>query len=65
MRVCFDDIPSVLSSVLCLAQPGSRGLWRQKEVSIGHLFSFAGAEIGRFFTESETLVVSAFHNAKP
>jgi len=52
--MCADDIPTVFSSVLRFSQSSFRGFGRQKEVSIGHLFSFLGAEIPRFFADSGT-----------
>src|SRR5690349_3041252 len=40
MRVCFDDVPPLLTRLLCFTQARFRGLWRQKEVTIRHFFSF-------------------------
>ena len=61
LRVCFDDIPTVFSSVLCFSQPCFRGFGRQKEVSVRHLFSFMLVQKSRGFADSGT--AGRFHNA--
>jgi len=60
--MCFDDIPTVLPSVLRFSQPCFRGFGRQKEVPVRHLFSFVCAEISRF-AGSRTPGGDSFHNA--